>query len=77
MLGTIAARAQGATLPNLSAKIMSGIPIRIPPFALQQLFVKVAEPMGEMIEVLADQNRRLRRARDLLLPRLMSGEIQQ
>jgi type I restriction enzyme S subunit len=28
-----------------------------------------------MIEVLDDQNQKLRAARDLLLPRLMSGEI--
>jgi type I restriction enzyme S subunit len=31
--------------------------------------------MADMIETLAVQNQKLRAARDLLLPRLMSGEI--
>jgi len=33
------------------------------------------EPGSELCGVLADQNQKLRAARDLLLPRLMSGEI--
>jgi len=28
-----------------------------------------------MVEILAEQNQKLRAARDLLLPRLMSGEV--
>lgn len=38
-------------------------------------FASITEPMLEQVQILADQNSRLRAARDLLLPKLISGEI--
>lgn len=38
-------------------------------------FQKISEPTDEQIRVLSLQNQKLKQARDLLLPRLMSGEI--
>ena len=73
--GTIAARAKGATMPNLNATIMASVPLLVPPRALQRQYAENVEPMFEMVETLADQTQKLRAARDLLLPRLMSGEI--
>ena len=73
--GTIAARAKGATMPNLNATIMASVPLLVPPRTLQCQYAENVEPMFEMVETLADQNQKLRAARDLLLPRLMSGEI--
>jgi type I restriction enzyme, S subunit len=73
--GTIAARAKGATMPNLNATIIAGVPLLVPPRTLQRQYAEHVEPMFEMIETLADQTQKLRVARDLLLPRLMSGEI--
>jgi len=46
-----------------------------PPHSLLNLFSKFAEPMFQQLKVLHGQNQKLRAARDLLLPRLMSGEI--
>ncbi|HEU4959088.1 MAG TPA: restriction endonuclease subunit S [Sphingomonas sp.] len=39
-------------------------------------FGKVARPMFQMIRSLADANTKLRRTRDLLLPKLISGEVE-
>jgi type I restriction enzyme S subunit len=74
--GTIAARAQGATLPNLSAGILSAIPVALPPMELQQRYESIVKPMTVQIETLALQSDRLHQARDLLLPRLMRGDLQ-
>lgn len=49
--------------------------ILVPPRLLLALFGEAAEPIFEQIKVLHAQNQKLRAARDLLLPRLMSGEI--
>lgn len=73
--GTIAGRAKGATMPNLNATIMADVTILMPNYALQQEYAKHVSQMSDMIECLALQNEKLRTARDLLLPRLMSGEI--
>jgi len=49
--------------------------VPIPPRLLLNLFSESAEPIFEQIKVLHAKNQKLRAARDLLLPRLMSGEI--
>jgi type I restriction enzyme S subunit len=50
--------------------------VSIPPRSLLDLFSESAEPIFQQIKVLHAQNQKLRAARDLLLPRLMSGEIE-
>jgi type I restriction enzyme, S subunit len=54
---------------------MASVPLLVPPHTLQRQYAENVEPMFEMVETLADQNQKLRVARDLLLPRLMSGEL--
>ena len=49
--------------------------VYVPPPSLLRLFSDFAEPAFEQIKNLNAQNQKLRAARDLLLPRLMSGEI--
>ena len=49
--------------------------VLIPPQSLLDLFTESARPIFQQIKVLHAQNQKLRAARDLLLPRLMSGEI--
>ena len=46
-----------------------------PPKTLLQAFEDVSAPIDDQLRVLYLQNQKLRAARDLLLPRLMSGEI--
>jgi type I restriction enzyme S subunit len=47
----------------------------VPPSTLLKVFTEVAKPTFRQIRLLHVQNGKLRMARDLLLPRLMSGEI--
>lgn len=54
---------------------LKGYELACPPTRLLTKFASVTEPMLEQVRVLADQNSRLRAARDLLLPKLVSGEI--
>ena len=46
-----------------------------PPIALRARFGRIVRPMRELIEQLAQQNETLATARDLLLPRLISGQL--
>lgn len=73
--GFIANQARGSTMPNLSAGALKNVPIMRPTRQIQRLFVEAIEPMYEMAELLVEQNQKLVQARDLLLPRLMNGEI--
>ncbi|MEE4013468.1 restriction endonuclease subunit S [Roseibium sp. FZY0029] len=73
--GFIANQAKGSTMPNLSAGALKKVPIPCAPIRLQKLYVEAVEPQFELMETLVEQNQKLAQARDLLLPRLMSGEI--
>ena len=49
--------------------------ILVPSTRLLEAFNDFVEPAFSQIQNLRQQNQKLRAARDLLLPRLMSGEI--
>jgi type I restriction enzyme S subunit len=70
-----ARRAVGATRPRVSRRELAGLPLLLPTLGLQQQFRDVAAPIHEERANLYRQNNKLRAARDLLLPRLMSGQI--
>jgi len=65
----------GVSVPTLDRKIVHRIEILVPPKNLFTAFDEFATPLFEQIENLKQQNQKLRAARDLLLPRLMSGEV--
>jgi type I restriction enzyme S subunit len=71
----VQSRIGGAAQPNANAKVLAAAEILVPPPALKQAFRNFVEPMVDQRELLQIQNQKLRAARDLLLPRLMSGEI--
>ena len=73
--GDIANRAKGSTMANLSAGALQSVAVPVPPKALQDRFATFADEVSEQIDTLEEQARKLRTARDLLLPRLMSGEL--
>jgi type I restriction enzyme, S subunit len=76
VVSLIAGRAQGVTMPNLNTGVMSSVPVLLPPRQLQQEFTRLTFPMAEVREVLTAKNENLRRTRDLLLPRLLSGQFE-
>jgi type I restriction enzyme S subunit len=71
----IAGRAHGVTLPNLNAGLMASVPVLLPPRSLQDRFEATTFSMAELIEALLNQNAVLRQTRDLLVPRLLSGQL--
>jgi type I restriction enzyme, S subunit len=60
---------------KLETAVLEGLPIPIAPAAIRKYFVDYASPLHEQMDLLIEQNRKLEQARDLLLPRLMNGEI--
>jgi len=50
--------------------------ITIPKEIELKVFSEMVKPIFNLISTLGEQNRKLREARDILLPRLMSGEIE-
>jgi type I restriction enzyme S subunit len=69
------ANATGTTRPRISRKRMGGLPILLPPVSLQRQFSDFAENAHRLRTNLFGQNQKLAQARDILLPRLLNGEI--
>lgn len=65
----------GASVPTLDRKSVHRVEILIPPSLLLRSFDEHATDVFVQITNLDTQNQKLRAARDLLLPRLMSGEL--
>jgi type I restriction enzyme S subunit len=62
-------------VPGLNRNYAYSLPVRVPSPGLVARFEGIAGPIYQQILNLQRQNERLRQARDLLLPKLMSGEI--
>jgi len=65
----------GAAQPNANAKVLSAAKILVSPKWIQKEFRRTVEPIFKQKELLQQRNQKLKQARDLLLPRLMNGEI--
>jgi len=66
---------KGSTREALTKDEMARVEITVPTETLMRQFGEIAAESFRQREVLALQNQKLRTARDLLLPRLMSGEL--
>ncbi|WDI45191.1 restriction endonuclease subunit S [Bremerella sp. P1] len=60
---------------KLDTPVLSAVPILVAPERLQRAFCDWVVPMNKLWDNCWRQNQKLREARDLLLPRLMSGEV--
>ena len=60
---------------ELSRESISNTRFLLPPSDLQELFSKLVSPMRKNIVQIVAKNANLRRTRDLLLPKLISGEV--
>jgi type I restriction enzyme S subunit len=65
----------GAIFASVTKKELEAQELLTPSSRLIQAFEEVSRSIDEQLRVLFLQNQKLRTARDLLLPRLMSGEI--
>jgi len=62
-------------VPGLNRDLAYSRPLLLPSERVLYQFLEVVTPMRSQIEKLDEINTKLREARDILLPRLMSGEI--
>ena len=67
--------ANGANVLHLSPERITDFRFSVPPVDLMEHFVRFVAPTLERMDVLQNQTANLRRTRDLLLPRLLSGQI--
>ena len=67
--------ATGAAYPAVTAKTFEDAPLLVAPKAIADTFARFAEPLMEQAHTLSQKISNLRRTRDLLLPRLLSGQI--
>lgn len=65
----------GATIKHLPREKLVTAPVVAPPAPLMAVFAEQVKPIEKQIAVLEAASRRAANARDLLLPRLMNGEI--
>ena len=68
--------ATGAAYPAVSGATFEKADLLIPPAPLLKMFGDATIPMAEQIHTLQRQIQNLRRTRDLLLPRLLSGQVE-
>jgi len=66
---------KGSTREALTKEMMAAFEITLPSRELMRQYGEIADASFRQRETLALQNQKLRAARDLLLPRLMSGEV--
>ncbi|HNO69497.1 MAG TPA: restriction endonuclease subunit S, partial [Pseudomonadota bacterium] len=64
-----------AAQPNVSVGSVQRYPLIVPPIDLLSEFKRLIDPVWGQTEILRDQLSNLRKQRDLLLPRLLSGQI--
>ena len=67
--------AQGTKMPRSDWNVLVKYPILMPSFQITQCFADFTCEVVSKIQNLIFQNRNLRQTRDLLLPKLISGEI--
>ncbi|MGG3677450.1 MULTISPECIES: restriction endonuclease subunit S [Heyndrickxia] len=67
--------ASGSTFKEISGGELKKIPVIIPSLSLIQSYNKIVEPLSKGIYNLEEETNKLTTLRDILLPKLMSGEI--
>lgn len=66
----------GAAVPSMTTKILDAMDVVIPDKETLEKFDKCAKTYFSKIKTLQGQNERLKTAKNLLLPKLMSGEVE-
>lgn len=66
----------GASVPTLNRNDVHGKPVIAPPNELIERFEEIAAVLHKQINVLGRKNDNLKKQRDMLLPKLISGQIE-
>ena len=72
----IIGKATGGAQQHINKDIVNNFPIVIPEESISSVFKNIAKPYFEKINALLVENIKLAEARDRLLPKLMSGELE-
>jgi type I restriction enzyme S subunit len=67
---------EGSKMPRADWQIMREFPVAIPPHAILDALSSYVCPIAQQLKLLTMQNLKLKQARDILLPKLMSGEME-
>ncbi len=67
--------ADGAAYPAIAPEVIAALPVVIPPTELQVAFHNIAALLYEQADQNRFQSRTLAKTRDVLLPKLVSGEV--
>tara|TARA_R110001583_G_scaffold168278_1_gene321134 strand:- start:14558 stop:15817 length:1260 start_codon:yes stop_codon:yes gene_type:complete len=73
---TLMARTSGSSQPKLALYKISEMPLLLPPENLLTKFTYIASNLEQLIENLDKKNDNLNKQRDMLLPKLISGQIE-
>lgn len=73
--GELIARQSGTTVLGIRQAELRKVRLIVPPIELQANAAKTLDALCQQIDVLESKNVKLRQTRDLLLPKLISGEI--
>ena len=73
--GTVLDPACGSAQPNISGGQIESIQLLIPDKKIFDLYLETTKAVFQQRQALLEQNEKLIQARDLLLPRLMNGEL--
>ena len=65
----------GAAQPQANAQVLTSLDTLVPPQRLIEEFDALLVPLADQKEILQIKNRNLRTTRDLLLPKLISGQL--
>jgi type I restriction enzyme S subunit len=66
----------GAAQPQANAVVLTSMRLAVPPSSVSEKFDRLVAPMIDEAELLAVKIQNLLRTRDLLLPRLLSGQVE-
>ena len=74
-LAACSAQASGTTRARITRRQIASVPVLLPPEEVRVRFAGIVQPVNELMDNLRNLNRTLSRTRNLLLPKLISGEI--
>ena len=69
------ATSNGSKMPRANWSVMEKCLVALPPQEIGRHYSALVEPIIEQMQILIFQNANLRRSRDLLLPRLIPGQV--